>query len=71
MKKWLCVVLVGALLFGFTACNDTPDASEGNGTTATTTTTANDDTTKATNADTAADLYFPIHNAALKHPTKL
>lgn len=39
MKKWLCVLLVGALLCGLPACKDTSDKAESSGTTATTTTT--------------------------------
>ena len=41
MKKWLCVLLVGVLLFGLTACDNTSDKLKNSGTTTATTTTTN------------------------------
>lgn len=38
MKKWLCILLVCVLLCGMTACKNTPDKPESNGTPTTTTT---------------------------------
>ena len=51
MKKWLCILLVGALLCGMTACKDTPDQAKSNSSTATTvgtTTTTKTDPTATT-----------------------
>jgi hypothetical protein len=39
MKKYLCLLLAGVMLFSLTACNNTPDVSEGSSSTTTTTTT--------------------------------
>ena len=41
MKKWLCVLLVGLLLCGLTACDNTSDKSKSSGTTTATTTATN------------------------------
>jgi len=52
MKKWLCVLLAGALLCGITACKDIPDESKSNSSTTTIVGTPTD--TAATTTTTSA-----------------
>ena len=56
MKKWLCVLLVGVLLVGMTACNDAADGAESNATTTTTSSTTTATTTTTTTTPTTTTI---------------